>query len=108
MGVASTGRAGPAFRDLRAAPARHASFWLGTYVLLGGPAALSPGAGPSPPILCLRRGDNDNVDDKKSFGDFPGGTVVRNLPAMQGIRVRALVPEDPTCRGATKPVPDNY
>ncbi|KAJ8798856.1 hypothetical protein J1605_000013 [Eschrichtius robustus] len=28
--------------------------------------------------------------------------------AMQGTRVRALVQEDPTCRGATKPVRHNY
>ena len=27
---------------------------------------------------------------------------------MQGTRVRALVQEDPTCRGATKPVCHNY
>ena len=27
---------------------------------------------------------------------------------MQGTRVRALVWEDPTCRGATKPVRHNY
>ena len=27
---------------------------------------------------------------------------------MQGTRVRALVREDPTCRGATKPVSHNY
>ena len=27
---------------------------------------------------------------------------------MQGSRVRALVREDPTCRGATKPVRHNY
>ena len=27
---------------------------------------------------------------------------------MQGIRVRALVWEDPTCRGATRPVSHNY
>ena len=27
---------------------------------------------------------------------------------MQGTRVRALVWEDPTCRGATKPVCHNY
>ena len=30
-----------------------------------------------------------------------------HLP-MQGTRVRALVKEDPTCRGATKPVRHNY
>ena len=40
--------------------------------------------------------------------DFPGGAVVENLPAMQGTRVRALVWEDPTCRGATRPVSHNY
>ena len=27
---------------------------------------------------------------------------------MQGTRVRALVREDPTCRGATKPMHRNY
>ena len=27
---------------------------------------------------------------------------------MQGTRVRALVREDPTCRGATKPMSHNY
>ena len=27
---------------------------------------------------------------------------------MQGTRVRALVREDPTCRGATKPMRHNY
>ncbi|KAJ8787516.1 hypothetical protein J1605_023001 [Eschrichtius robustus] len=27
---------------------------------------------------------------------------------MQGTRIRALVQEDPTCRGATKPVSHNY
>ena len=27
---------------------------------------------------------------------------------MQGTRVRALVREDPTCRGATKPMCHNY
>ena len=27
---------------------------------------------------------------------------------MQGTRVRALVWEDPTCRGATRPVSHNY
>ena len=27
---------------------------------------------------------------------------------MQGTRVRALVQEDPTCRGASKPVRHNY
>ena len=48
---------------------------------------------------------------------FPGGAVVKNPPAkntkrirlpMQETRVRALVQEDPTCRGATKPMRHNY
>ena len=38
---------------------------------------------------------------------FPGGAVVENLPA-KGTGVRALVWEDPTCRGATRPVSHNY
>ena len=55
-------------------------------------------------------------------GDFPGGAVLKNLPArtslvaqclkirlpMQGTRVWSLVREDPTCRGATKPAHHNY
>ena len=46
---------------------------------------------------------------KKRPWGFPGGAVVENLPAnMQGTRVQALVREDPTCRGATKPVRHNY
>ena len=36
--------------------------------------------------------------------NFPGGAVVKNLPANAGDTVRALVREDPTCCGATKPV----
>ena len=40
--------------------------------------------------------------------DFPGGAVVKNPPANAGTRVRTLVREDPTCRGATKPVCHNY
>ena len=33
---------------------------------------------------------------------------LRILLPMQGTRVRALVREDPTCRGTTKPVHHNY
>ena len=48
----------------------------------------------------------------KSLKDFLGTSLVAQwlrirLP-MQGTRVRALVREDPTCRGATKPVRHNY
>ena len=42
----------------------------------------------------------------------PGTSLVEqwlriHLP-MQGTQVQALVQEDPTCRGATKPVHHNY
>ena len=39
---------------------------------------------------------------------FPGGTVVENLPANAGDMGSGPGPEDPTCRGATKPVCHNY
>ena len=41
---------------------------------------------------------------------FAGGAVVKNPPANAETetRFRALVREDPTCRGATKPVSHNY
>ena len=44
-------------------------------------------------------------------GDFPGASLVaqwlRICLAMQGTQVRALLREDPTCHGATKPVRHN-
>ena len=36
--------------------------------------------------------------------DFPGGAVVKNLPANAGDTGSTLVREDPSCHGATKPV----
>ena len=36
--------------------------------------------------------------------DFPGGSVVKNQEPW----IQSLVWEDPTCRGATKPVHHNY
>ena len=42
------------------------------------------------------------------LGGFPGGTVVKNLPANAGDTGSALVQEDPTCCGATKPMHHNY
>ena len=65
---------------------------------------------------------NRNTGKRNNGGDFPGGVVVKNLPAgaslvaqwlriclpMQGTRVRALVWEDPTCHGATGPMSHNY
>ncbi|KAB0372093.1 hypothetical protein FD755_015885, partial [Muntiacus reevesi] len=35
---------------------------------------------------------------------FPGGSVVKNLPANAGVTVRSLIPKDPTCRMVTKPL----
>ena len=40
--------------------------------------------------------------------DFPGGAVVKNLPANAGDTGSSPVPEDPTCCGATKPMRHNY
>ena len=48
------------------------------------------------------------LDEKCGKGGFPGGAVVKNRLPMQGTRVRAPVQEDPTCRGATKPMRHNY
>ena len=45
---------------------------------------------------------------KTPTGDFPDGTVVKNLPASAGDMGSSPGPEDPTCRGATKPVRHNY
>ena len=47
-----------------------------------------------------------------SVSSHPGTFLVAqglriHLP-MQGTRVQALIREDPTCRGATKPVSQNY
>ena len=36
-------------------------------------------------------------------GDFPGGSGVKNQQPMQETQVRSLVPEGPTCQGATEP-----
>ena len=41
---------------------------------------------------------------KKWSGGFPGGSVVKNLPANSGDWVRSLVWDDRACLGATKPV----
>ena len=39
---------------------------------------------------------------------FPGGQWLRIRLSMQETWVQALVPEDTTCRGATKPMHHNY
>ena len=40
--------------------------------------------------------------------DFPGGLVVKKLPANAGDQAQPLVQEVLTCRGATKLVHRNY
>ena len=42
------------------------------------------------------------------ISDFPGGPVVKNLPANKETQVQSLVQKDFTCHGATKPVHHNY
>ena len=45
---------------------------------------------------------------KKILGTFQVAQWLRICLPMQGTQVHALVREDPTCRGATKPVCHNY
>ena len=40
--------------------------------------------------------------------DFPGGAVVKNLPANAGDMGSSPGLEDPTCCGAAKPASHNY
>ena len=46
--------------------------------------------------------------DKNNAGASLVAQWLRVCLPMQGTRVRALVWEDPTCRGATRPVSHNY
>ena len=39
---------------------------------------------------------------------FPGGSVVKNLPANARSMSSSLIWEDPTCRGATKSASHSY
>ena len=49
-----------------------------------------------------------NLHINKKLGAFLVAQWLRICLPMQGTRVRALVQEDPTCRGATRPVSHNY
>ena len=50
-------------------------------------------------LASLEFSDEKHSPLKNRFLDFPGGRVVRNLPAnAQGTRVQALIQEDPTCK----------
>ena len=53
--------------------------------------------------LNVRCGNNKTSGRKRKRKDFPGSPV-----PLQGTRVRSLVLEDPTCRGATKPGGHDY
>ena len=72
-------------------------------------------------LLRLNQGEKENINRPITSSEIE--TVIKNLPKtgaslvaqwlricllMQGTRVRALVWEDPTCRGATGPVSHNY
>ena len=62
-------------------------------------------------VLTNGSGEKDELRHstiKIQFVDFPSGAEVKNRLPMQGTRVRALVQEDPTCCGSTKPVRHNY
>ena len=47
------------------------------------------------------------IADQNCFGGFPGGAVVESLPASAGDTGSSPGWEDPTCRGATRPVSHN-
>ena len=48
------------------------------------------------------------MNKSKETGTYPVAQWLSIYLPMQGTRVRALVREDPTCHGATKPVRHNY
>ena len=49
-----------------------------------------------------------NLFTKQTHRASPVAQWLRICLPMQGTRVRALVWEDPTCHGATRPVSHNY
>ena len=49
-----------------------------------------------------------NIKNEKVWGASLVAQWLRVCLPMQGTGVRALVWEDPTCRGATRPVSHNY
>ena len=72
-------------------------FW--SLLLLTISLALSGSQGPPFQVLWL---------ESQGFGTSLMTQWLRICLPMQGTRVRALVQEGPTCRGATKPVRHNY
>ena len=59
-------------------------------------------------ILTLCRHERRDLYIKNEFRASLVAQRLRIRLPLQGIRVQALVWEDPTCRGATKPVCHNY
>ena len=49
-----------------------------------------------------------NAQNSLAFLGFPGGTMVKNLPANAGDMGSSPGQEDPTCRGTNKPMCHNY
>ena len=54
------------------------------------------------------KGKGSFLKEEKTLGTSLGVQWLRIRLPKQGTRVRALVQEDPTCHGATKPVCHNY
>ena len=76
---------------------------------LRGGEGTTKGQGPCqlPGIRDPGLGDPQQVKESRSGASLVAQWLRIHLP-MQGTRVRALVWEDPTCRGATQPVCHNY
>ena len=56
----------------------------------------------------FRKTNIDIIDVSENWGPSLVAQWLRICLPMQGTRVRALVWEDPTCRGAAGPVSHNY
>ena len=59
-------------------------------------------------LAVAHRGDKDTGSRSSGKGASLVAQWLRICLPMQGTRVRALVWEDPTCRGAAGPVSHNY
>ena len=58
-------------------------------------------------LLCFKHSSKSFLYTN-TFRDFPGAAVVKNPPASAGDTGSSPGREDPTCRGATKPMRHNY
>ena len=78
---------------------------LGTETPLFRPCSKPEGTGSCP--SSLQAANRVSLRNTAKWASLVAQWLRICLP-MQGTRVRALVWEDPTCRGATKPVSHNY